>query len=181
MNRIILLLLAAGIATVLLLSPRGWSMANTPRIEEVATLPETAAVETALADTYPNMILPYLPGEAQARSAAALSRQRDRRLGYAYREVSIMKMPVWAYEEGGLVVYRELPAGYSVEPIAPEQVAALEKATGRTYSNHRLALLPHLWGWLFVAGFVLWWFVARRDEARRAERAESAETELESA
>ena len=30
-----------------------------------------------------------------------------------------MKMPVWAYEDGGLVAYRELPEGYSVEPLAP--------------------------------------------------------------
>lgn len=176
MNRVILLLLAAGAVAVFMLSPRSWSMANTPRIEEVATLPETAAVEAALADTYPNLVLPYLPGEAQVRAVAALSRQRDRRLGYAYREVSIMKMPLWAYGDGGLVVYRELPQGYSVEPIAPEQVSALERATGRSYSSHRLAPWPHLWGWLFAAGFILWWFLAQRDAT---ERAEATEAELE--
>src|SRR4051794_32893250 len=181
MNRVILLLLAAAAVGIFMLSPRGWSMANTPQIEEVATLPETAAVENALAGVAPNMILPYLPGEAQARSVAALSRQRDRRLGYAFREVSIIKMPLWAYEEGGLVVYRELPQGYSVEPIASEQVTALERATGRSYSNHRLTLWRHLWGWLFVAGFILWWFMARRDEARRVARAEGGEAELEPA
>ena len=107
-----------------------------------------------------------------------LSRQRDRRIGYAYRELSIMKMPLWAYEDGGIVVYRELPSGYSVEPVAPEQVTALERATGQTYSSHRLALWAHLWGWLFAVGFSLWWFVARRDEERRAERAYQAEAEL---
>ena len=169
MNRVILLLLAAGAVAVFMLSPRGWSMANTPRIEEVATLPETAAVETALADTYPNMVLPYLPGEAQMRAVAAPSRQRDRRLGFAYREVSIMKMPLWAYDDGGLVVYRELPQGYSVEPIGPEQVSALEHATGQVYSSHRLTLWPHLWGWLFAAGFILWWFLSQRDAAGRPE------------
>ena len=169
MNRVILLLLAAGAVAVFMLSPRSWSMANTPRIEEVATLPENAAVETALADTYPNMVLPYLPGEAQTRAVAALQRQRDRRVGYAYREVSIMKMPLWAYGDGGLVVYRELPQGYSVEPIEPEQVSALERATGTAYSTHRLTLWPHLWGWLFAAGFILWWFLAQRDAAGRVE------------
>jgi hypothetical protein len=175
MNRVILLLLAAGVAAVLLLSPRSWSMTSLPRIQEVGTLPETPAVETALEGIYPAMVLPYLPGEARARSAAASTRQAGRRLGIAYREVSIVKMPVWAYEEGGLVVYRELPQGYSVEPLGPEDVAALDAATGQDYSKRRLTLWPHLWGWLFAAGFILWWFVANREETRRAANAEAGE------
>jgi hypothetical protein len=177
MNRVILLLLAAGIAAVLLLSPRSWSMVNTPRIQEVAILPETTAVDTALEGIYPAMVLPYFPGEAGARAAASLTRQRDHRLGIAYREVGLMKMPFWAYEEGGLVAYRELPQGYSVEPLGPEEVAALEAATGQKYSTRHLILWPHLWGWLFAVGFLLWWFVANREEARRAAKAE-AEPEL---
>jgi hypothetical protein len=175
MNRIILLLLAAGVAAVLVLSPRSWSMANTLRIQQVGILPETPAVDYALEGLYPAMVLPYLPGEAQARSVASLTRQRDRRLGIAYREVSIVKMPVWAYEEGGLVAYRELRGGYSVEPLGPQEIAGLEAATGQNYGSRRFSLLPHLWGWLFAAGFLFWWFVANREEARRAAASEFGE------
>ncbi|MDB5691598.1 MAG: hypothetical protein JWO81_661 [Alphaproteobacteria bacterium] len=166
MNRVILILLAAGMAAVLWLSPRSWSMTDTPRIQAIATLPESDAVEAALSVVDTAIVLPYLPGEARDRSAAARSAQPARRVGLLYREVSIMKMPLWAYADGGLVAYRELPEGYSAEPVPPEQVAALEAATGQAYSGHRLALLAHLWGWLFVAGFILWWFVARFEEAR---------------
>jgi hypothetical protein len=167
MNRVILLLLAAAMAAVLFLSPRGWSMTDTPRIQAIAALPESDALETILANADSAIILPYLPGEARARSAAAAPAQPARRVGALYREVSIMKMPLWAYADGGLVAYRELPEGYSAVPIPPEQVAALEAAAGQAYSGHGFSLLPHLWGWLFALGFILWWFVARFEEARR--------------
>ncbi|MEA3004350.1 MAG: hypothetical protein QOH81_3138 [Sphingomonadales bacterium] len=167
MNRVILLLLAAGMAAVLWLSPRSWSMTDTPRIETIAALPESDAVEAALASADSAIVLPYLPGEARARSAAARSAPPALRLGMLYREVSIMKMPLWAYRDGGLVAYRELPEGYSAEPVPAEQVAALEAAAGRTYSGQPFPLWTHMWGWLFAAGFILWWFVARFEEARR--------------
>ena len=76
MNRVILLLLAAGAVAIFLLSPRGWSLTNMPRIEALATLPETDKVEAALDGAEVTMVLPYLPGEAQARSTAALSRSQ---------------------------------------------------------------------------------------------------------
>jgi hypothetical protein len=180
MSRLILLLLAAAIVAVFLLSPRSWSMKDTPRVVEVATLPE-AAGDQVLAGVYPNMVLPYLEGEAEARMIASTVRQRDRRIGYVYREVSLLKMPFWAYEDGGLVVYRELPAGYSIAPVTPDQVAALEAATGKRFSGHGPSLWRHLWGWLFAAGFVLWWFVAGHEESRRREVAEGDEAGAESA
>jgi hypothetical protein len=165
MSRVILLVLAAGAVAVFMLSPRGWSMTDIPRIEALAALPDTEKVGNVLSGLDTGIVLPYLPGEARARSES--STPAVLRIGILYREVSLMKMPFWAYRDGGLVAYRALPSGYSAAPVPPEQVAALEAAAGQVYSGRRFALWQHLWGWLFGLGFLSWWFVARREEARR--------------
>jgi hypothetical protein len=157
---LLLLLLGAAAIAVFLTSSRSWSLVNAPRVESVAALPDTPQVEAILAETDAVTLLPYPPGERHAQTEAG------RGIGYVYREVSLVKMPFWAYPDLGLAACQSGPEGVLAAPLSADQLRRLEGAAGGHFSAYGLALWRHLWGWLFVAGFVLWFALQRRAEGR---------------
>lgn len=85
---------------------------------------------------------------------------------YSYRELSLFGMPFWAYADHGLVTYLETPIGYRAAGVTDRRRELIERITGRSYAGYALPLHRHVWGWLLVLGFLLWFFVRRWEEAR---------------
>lgn len=161
---VIVLLLAVNFA----LTDRSWKLASAPRVSEIEVLPDTpafAAVRAATEADGAPLAYPIrgTPPPAAARPAL--------KLGYAYREVSLFGMPLWAYPEPGLVTYLEQPAAMRALVLSPEQVTALGALTGRDHAQVSFPWYLHLWGWLLLVGIIAW-TKARSIDISRAEARE---------
>jgi hypothetical protein len=147
--------LVVALVAAVFFSGRPFPPVNMPRIEEVATLPDGPQMEQVRRFTeYGSGILPYNAKERQRRASKDWSERRPVKLGYAYREVSFLRLPFWAYEEYGLVTFMDTPAGYQIAIMSPKQIELLQELTGKDWSRYRFPLWEHLWGWLFVLGFI---------------------------
>lgn len=174
MNRIMLALLAAGVAAVMVFSSRSWSMLDSPQVVALAPLSPSAAVERILDENDSRALLPYGHAAAGAPPAEALARGRS--LGFAYRDVSLLKMAFWSYADPGFVAVQAGPEGYEVEPLTLDQVKRIDAVLGTHAADYRFPFWRNLWGWLFVAGFLLWFVVQRRAESETGEDGEAFET-----
>jgi hypothetical protein len=167
-SEILLSVTVVALAAALILSGRPFFPVNTPRIEEVATLPEGPKMAAVRRYTeYGSGILPYNARERAKRAPKGWDEKRPLKLGYAYREISFLRMPFFAYEEYGLVTFLDTPNGYQIAIMQPKQVELLEELTGRKWSDYRFPLERHLWGWLFVIAVVcgVMWRLREQREA----------------
>jgi hypothetical protein len=165
--RIALGLLAAAFAVTFFLSEREWGLTNMPRVAEVDTLPETPRLAAVRRYTQIGSgLLPYLPRERARRAASVAEEGQRLKVGFSYREISILRMPIWASEDNGLVTYLELPSWYQIALINEDQVRLLERITGRSYSGYSFPRWRHMWGWLFLLGLIGWYLLHRRALAR---------------
>ncbi|MEA3015370.1 MAG: hypothetical protein QOI38_92 [Sphingomonadales bacterium] len=165
--RIALGLLAAAFAVTFFLSEREWGLTSMPRVEAIDTLPDTP--ELAAVRRYTQIgsgLLPYLPRERAGKAASVARAGQPLRVGFSYREVSILRLPIWASEDNGLVTYLELPAWYQIALINPDQVRLLERISGRSYSDYSFPVWKHMWGWLFLLGLIGWYLLHRRALAK---------------
>ena len=173
-SRIFLSLLAVAMAAVLLLSERPWGLTSSPRVEEVAILPDDPRLEPVRRYTqWGSGMLPYV--SERARKAAA-NEIPPLKLGWTYREWNMLGMPFYAsaepYGGNGFVTYLELTGGIKVAVINDDQMALLEELAGRSLSEgYSFAWYRHVWGWLFVIGLLVWHWLSSR-EIKRAEAAE---------
>lgn len=160
--RLVLAAFAIGIALVLVFSQRPWAATSMPRLHEIAVLPETAEVEIATSGADFGIVIPYRRDQTAAPVPSGPYRSVPK-LGYSYREVSLARMPFWAHRELGFVRYSESADGYYAEPLAAEQMERLAAIAGRDWSrSYTFPIWRHLWGWLFAAGFALWFFLQHR-------------------
>lgn len=164
MNRIILALLAAGVAAVMVFSPRSWSMLDAPQVVLIAPLPYSPAVEQVLSETETGLTIPYghRPGQSGAAPPELIAAHRY--LGFVYRDVSLLKMPFWSYADPGFVSVQPGAEGYAAELLTRDQVKRIDAATGGHAADYRYPFWGNLWGWLFVAGFLVWLVLQRRAE-----------------
>lgn len=165
--RVALGLLALAFAIVFFVSDREWGLTSMPRVETIDVLPDRP--ELAQVRFYTEMgsgVLPYTSREGSRRAAADAQPRPPLKIGFAYREISILRLPFWAHEEGGIVTFFEMPNGYQVALINADQLRLLERISGRGYSGFSFPLWRHLWGWLFVLGLLGWYLLHRRAEAR---------------
>jgi hypothetical protein len=172
MNRILLALLAAGIAAVMIFSPRSWSMLDSPKVVLLAPLPYSAPVEQVLNETESGVQIPYPAGPGQSGAAPPELIAAGRYLAFVYRDVSLLKMPFWSYADPGFVAVRPGAEGYLGELLSRDQVKRIDAATGGHAGDYHYPFWGNLWGWLFVAGFILWLVLQRR-----AEKEEGADEE----
>jgi len=144
--------------------------ANTPRIEAIERLPDTPRLAQVRRYTeYGSGILPYNAREKRDRERRRWDEPQPLQLGYSYREVSFFGLPIWAYEEFGLVTFIEVPSGFNLAILRPQQVELLRELTGKDYSSQGLSLWKHLWGWLFPLGFIGAALLLLREDAKRRE------------
>jgi hypothetical protein len=165
--RIALGLLALAFLAVFLVSDREWGLTSAPRVEHLDTLPDDPALAPVRRYTeFGSGVLPYTSRERSRRAAAAREGRPPIKVGFAIREVSILRVPLWASDEYGLVTYFERAEGYRIALMSEEQVALLERLSGRSYAGRSFALWRHLWGWLFVLGLIAWYLLHRRAAAK---------------
>ncbi|MBA3895649.1 MAG: hypothetical protein H0X36_00605 [Sphingomonadaceae bacterium] len=125
------------------------ALTNAPGIELVADLPP----DSAFAGYGPD------------------GRPLDLDLGYSYRELSVLWMPIWAEGDGGLVLYSGSGATLAIAPAGETELARIKAVTGIDYAaTYRFPLARHLWGWLPILGVIgsillVQWRGAKRCEA----------------
>lgn len=88
-------------------------------------------------------------------------------LGYAYREISVFWMPIWAYPTGGMVLYAGSGETLALAPVGAAELARIEALTGTDHSGYVFPLWQHLWGWAPLAALGLGWRLLHRREQRR--------------
>ena len=165
--RIALGILVAAFLAVFLTSDREWALTSAPRVQHVDTLPDDPALAPVRRYTeFGSGILPYTSRERSRHASAARQLRPPIKVGFAIREVSILRLPLWAFDENGLVTYFEARNGYQIALMNEEQIRLLERITGRTYSDERFALWRHIWGWLFALGLIGWYLLYRRADAK---------------
>ena len=164
--RLFLALLALCAGLVLFVSERPWSATSMPRIDEVAVIPDGPKTASVREYTeYGSGVLPYMPREAPP--APGPDSERPIKLGWSYREFSVLRMPFQASKELGFVTYIETPEGRRFSVMVPEQLELLEQLAGRKISaRYSFPWHRHLWGWAFVLAFLVWLFLNRRAEAK---------------
>ena len=167
-SNLVLAAWAVCVAAILFLSDRPWSAFSLARIDPVAELPDTPAFADVRRYTeIGSGFLPYFPGEARPETV-------DRpalKLGWAYREIGLMRMPFWVSSDIGYVAYYEQPTGRQIGILSPSQVEMIEQRTGRRFTReYAFPWYLKPWGWLVVLGLVGWTLFSRR-EARLIEDA----------
>ena len=165
--KIALGMFALFMAAVLYLSDRPWSLTSAPRVREIAALPDRP--DLAAVRRYTEMgsgMWPRLAGDPSIADS-----DRRIRLGWSYRELGILRMPLLASREEGFVTYVDVPGGVQFALLNRDQVALIDRALGTDHANaYRFPWWEYLWGWTAVALLGLWFLLYRR-EARRAEDA----------
>jgi|GEM_PF-5732740 len=165
--RVALGILAVAFLAVFLISNREWGLTSAPRVEHVDTLPDDPALAAVRRYTeFGSGILPYTSRERSRRAGAAREERPPIKVGFAIREVSVLRLPIWASDEFGLVTYFERPDGYQIALMNEDQIGLLERISGRSYAGRSFALWKHLWGWLFVLGLIGWYLLHRRALAK---------------
>lgn len=142
---IALAMLSAISATAVEATPaRRSALTNAPGIDLIADLPD----DPAFAGYGPS-------GEVQLD------------LGYAYREISVFWMPIWAYPTDGMVLYAGEGANLALAPVDDAVLAQIKAVTGVDHSGYRFPYWAHLWGWLPFGVLALLWLLRRRAALRR--------------
>ncbi|MGQ0589593.1 MAG: hypothetical protein ACT4N8_08695 [Sphingosinicella sp.] len=167
-SRLVLIVLVLFVAASLIFGDRPWSLTSAPRVAEIDTLPDSPALASVRRYTeigsgtlpYPARRTPFAPGFGPP----------PLKVGWAYREVSLVGMPLWAYPEGGLVTYFERPDGIQVALLGPEQAVLLDRITGRDYARRDFPWFQYVWGFLLPLGILLWTGLRRRELWRAEER-----------
>lgn len=163
MRHILLAALALGMAAVLYLSPRGFMLTNMPQVELVEELP--AAADTGKLRRFLDYSAILLPKPERAHGS---TRERPA-LGYSYREVSVLRLPLLAYPDQGNVLFVESPDQVQMVPLDADYMKLLAKEAGQPLgAEYAFHWWKHIWGWAFLLGFILWWFLQVRAERRRA-------------
>lgn len=176
--RLWLAFLAVAFAAAAYISDRDWALTDMPRIEALGTIEERPDLYQVLSTSRlaPGM-LPYTARQRENRAERGAEARPQPKVGYSYRELSIMRVPIWAYQDQGLVAYSDERDGYYYLPLDEEQAAAIDRITGSRYADYRFPVWKHLWGWLFLIGMVVWTFLHLRAGAKLHEEAEMSEQE----
>jgi len=163
MRHILLAALALGMAAAFYLSPRAYMLTDMPQVALVEELPaDTDATKLRRFLNYSAILLPRDErGDATVRDRPAL--------GYSYREISILRVPLIAYPDQGYVLFVETPQQVQMVPLDADYMKLLEQEAGRPLAvGYRFPYWRHVWGWTFLLGFLLWWFLQARAERRSA-------------
>lgn len=91
-------------------------------------------------------------------------------VGYSVQEWTFLGLPFGWSKSDGDVLYVTNDWGKLYAPLYPETWEAINKANGRDVT--RAAIVPfwnHAWGWLFVLGLGLVFWLWQRGNARRRE------------
>jgi hypothetical protein len=163
-SKLALAAFALFMTAVLAMSGRPWSLTSAPRVREIAVLPDTP--ELAAVRRYTEIGSGRWPRLAGDPTIAESDRRV--RLGWSYREIGILRMPLFASREAGFVTYVDVPGGTQFALLSAEQVALIDRVLGTEHANtYRFPWWEYLWGWIAAVLLALWLFLYRREAARR--------------
>lgn len=166
-------LIVAAYAVTCFLSPYGFWMKDSPRVERVAELPDAAIP--------PDIRWRFDKGLQVAVNRPDLPLQASRpRLGWAYRNFEALKLPFWNYSGSGYALYSESRKYLQIIPLDDAALARLNAAAGRDLTTgYSFRGWKYLWGWVFVLAFAVWLsFQFRHDAAmRKREREQEGDEE----
>ena len=173
MSRIVLGLLAVAMAFILILSERPFGLTSSPRLDEIAVLPDDPRLaELRRQIQWGDSLYPYVSPKAQAEAAQAPTRLK---FGWTYREWSMLGMPFAAYAESGFAAYLEMRGGIKLALIDEDLRGLIEQVTGRDLeADYDFPWYRHIWGWLIVAVLAVWQVLSLR-EIKRAKKAKEEE------
>lgn len=161
-----LLLAFSGVAfvAVLLRSPLPWSITNSPGFDRIAAVPAEAQKPLRTWLDEHGIKLPW-PGAPETEQPLLT-------LGYAYRQVTALKLPFAAYGDPGSVLFDARGKWGPPVPVDDETAAELRQLTGRALdADYTFPLWRYVWGWLLFVPLVLWAWLQRRAEERRLAKA----------
>ena len=157
-DRLLLAALTAAMAAVLWTSDLPWRLTSQPGLLPVAEVPVAAREKLT---RFLGQSGYFIHGSFTPQPVA---------LGYSFRQISGARMPFAAWPEYGLVLYDRAAGGTRMVPLDADYLRLLEREVGRplprdiAFPYHR-----YMWGWLFVAAFIVWLVIHRRlDDRRRA-------------
>lgn len=171
------LLAAFAIALIgaVLLSPRPLWPTNRPNIAPVRLIPLKGELERFgdWIDAY-GIIMPkaeHLPiiAAADPRLAEAAAPDPQPRLGYSYREIALLGLPLMAYPEFGYVAYREHQGFHHVVPLDADALALLDRKAGARLEQGWWFPVWRCWGLLYVAALIGIGLFELRAQRRRRE------------
>lgn len=91
-------------------------------------------------------------------------------IGYSIREIGFFGMPFGWYKEYGDVLYVHNDWGDIYSNLTDKGLAEINKANGRDVTKGNLfPFWNHMWGWFWVAGLGLAWWLWHRAQVRRRE------------
>ena len=173
-SRTVLLILAAAMAAILILSDRPWGLTSSPRIDEIAVLPDDPRLAQLRRDIqWGDSLYPYRSARAQAEATRSPPKLK---FGWTYREWNILGMPFAAYAESGFAAFLEMRGGTRLALLDEEGRALIEEVTGRDpAAGYAFGWYRHLWGWLIVLGLALWQILSSVEIRRAKALAEESE------
>ncbi len=166
--RLWLAFLAVAFAAAAYFSDRDWALTDMPRIEALGAIEGREELYRVIGQSRlaPGM-LPYTARQRANRAErGAEAEPRQPKVGYSYRELSVLRVPIWAYEDQGLVAYSEAHDGYYYVPLGEAQAAEIDRISGSRFADYGFPLWKHLWGWLFLVGMIVWTFLHLRAGAK---------------
>ncbi|MDO7842531.1 hypothetical protein [Sphingomonas immobilis] len=154
---------------------RPWFIANRPLVAHVADTPgvtEEMLRQRMETNRYVIQNVRYappfgrtiIPDLAEARTPPAL--------GYSYREMSMLGMPLFAYTDAGFVLYTEDGRRVKMAPLDPQGRQEIDAIVGRPVApDYGFPFRDFLWGWSLIAMVAAWIWLWQRSRDREREAA----------
>jgi hypothetical protein len=167
-RHVVLAMIVLAYAGTAYLSPLEWNARSVPEIAHVADLP--AQTDQAKFSEFLRYTGIAVTRAVKAPITAPVMSESPVELGYSFRQISVMRLPLFGYRELGLSLYQEQADGYRMVPLNDDYKAELEKETGAPLNtNYIFPWWKYAWGWLFVVALIGWYMLQRRAEAAARE------------
>ena len=155
LSRIIISLVALGMAAILFISNRPWGLTSNPRMDEIAVLPDDPRLNGLKRQIqWGDSLYPYISPKAKAEASAVRPRLK---YGWTYREWNMLGMPFAAYPESGFAAFMEMRGGIKLALVDEETRNLIEAVAGRDLSSgYEFPWARHVWGWLIVLAVGVW-------------------------
>jgi hypothetical protein len=173
-SRILISLIGVAMVAILALGDRPFGLTSSPRIDEIAALPDDPRLaELRRQIQWGDSLYPYVSPKAREKAAASPPKLK---FGWTYREWNMLGMPFAAYAESGFAAYLEMRNGVRLALIDDDsrpligEVIGRDPTAGYAFPWHR-----HVWGWLIVLALAVWQLVAMSENRKIRRKAEAKE------
>jgi hypothetical protein len=168
---------------IMLFSDRPWMASNQPVVAHVADVeippgelsePENAVsmwgVHVERPRSKAEWVFDAVRGLADTAPPTGHFDQREAKLGYSVREITLLGMPFFYYRDLGHVLFTRSRWETTAMPLSDEGIEMLNRAAGRDVRDGTIfPFWKHVWGWVFVGAVALWAWLTWRHHVRARE------------